>query len=1102
MATGQRQSLSVYLGRVSDGRPLYAYRLSDEAYVALADSLRSDLGGRQHPLVASDTAARFCIYAAEWCRRERDGGSWSWGPLKADIALEVTDSTLRTWVQTGLGALGRDVMKSDGGSRQYLMTLACEGGLPLNRLVTKNSGLRSYFRAILAHFHNVGRTGNESPKTLTADAARVDHYLAGSFRNDVVHHLAGQLVGTVWKLREWLTDQNEDPEQTLNREVPNWRDRLPVVASDGVSLALIGGLVADVAVVAAGRTFGLSVITRVFQGPDGPSLVRQFQGPAEISHAELQEVFPGLVGDVQDQLRRVTIRMGAVDGSTAQAGVLRSENACWAYHASGSALLRGPRAAGPVSVEVFSRKTGSLHSHGVPGSGALGPLPWVFQQAADRSYTLLATGSARSPKDELLIAVRAADVVTGDITLQPELLLGRKMYKVRGVAVLQTADGVVRIRTGANQMSAYTFELKGALLSGLSAKRPIWSGVPTVVQRNQWDDGELAIEGHIVGEWRPLDDRTFGEIQVRGMRDNELVFRTKILVAPPDLIVETKRVGTRNTPGEVLFKSAHLHDIGTPKRDEFDTLVSKVSGGMQAAFQTHGRPPSRIPMTLTFATGSLTGDLVFPVQTLRFEDLDGNPLKPGTRIHLRHVGRYRAIGVTPRDRSQMSVTLSVNTKGPRPSPVTRMLRERHGVHQLELREIRQEAEHLLDFTMDLDAQVQVRLAEHGASAGARATLLIRRYDWELKPDFVNGDVSLSECIDDDRLMDVLVESRPFSDMSIAQVVPRLRSPRFDKPTWAFDVMRNQKGSHLITLRDGGWVRCRPTPMSAFGPGEEPSQGLAGAMQAKSPHIRRARLQETLLEMVTKPEHPDWTLMDGFLGLLEELPASTFDLMREVVAIPRVAAMVGLRIARLPPAQASAAWDALEQLLFLWESIPVAAWQEALQRTHARLDSIDPELALEVMKARVSIIALELPSIEYAVARWVQASGVNWEPSAEAIMSLSPEWSSDFLALRDDLLSQTRNRHQGGSDEPFPRLADDLHLTDLGRWGLKVRTPFPDMKRTFEAPTALAIAAARGTHLEPSLILYLSEVRAFDEQHFRESYLFSLGAILAFEGASS
>ena len=594
----------------------------------------------------------------------------------------------------------------------------------------------------------------------------------------------------------------------------------------------------------------------------------------------------------------------------------------------------------------------------------------------------------------------------------------------------------------------------------------------------------------------------FGELQVRGMQDDELVFRTKILVVPTDFSIQAQQEGTRNTPGIVRFESAHLLDAGTPIREEFGTIVSKVAGGVELAFQTHDRPPSRVPITLTFAAGTLTGDLVFPVQTLRFEDLDGNSVEPQKRIHLKHLGRYRAIGVSPRDRSQMSVELSVDTHGLRPSPVTRLLRQRHGVLQLDLREIRQEAEHLLDFTMDLDAKVQIRLAEHGADTRGHATLIVCRYDWKLNPDFDNGDVSLSECIDEEDLADIVVESRPFADIRNVNVVPRLRSPRFELPTWAFDVRRNPTGSNLITLRHGGWSRCRPTPMSSYGPGDEPTEGLAGAMQAKSPRVRHQLLQEALRDMADKPEHPDWDLMDGFLELLEDLPASTFDLMREVVLLPQVAAMVGLRIARLPPAQSSAAWDAMEQLLFLWESVPVTAWQTALTLTHAHLAAIDPELALVAMKKRVDVIAIELPSIRYAVARWTTSSGVPWELSDEARISLNSQWSCILLDLRDDVISTARNRYQGGTDEAFPRLPSHLRLHIPTRWKLKVETPFPDMKRAFTAPTALALFAVDGSPLEPELTLYFSEVRALDEQLFREAYLFSLGAILAADGASS
>ncbi len=65
----------------ADGRPLYAYRLSDQEYEELISVLQ------QINILGIETLARspltkwpmaFVLFAAEWWRREYDGGAWSW----------------------------------------------------------------------------------------------------------------------------------------------------------------------------------------------------------------------------------------------------------------------------------------------------------------------------------------------------------------------------------------------------------------------------------------------------------------------------------------------------------------------------------------------------------------------------------------------------------------------------------------------------------------------------------------------------------------------------------------------------------------------------------------------------------------------------------------------------------------------------------------------------------------------------------------------------------------------------------------------------------------------------------------------------------------
>jgi hypothetical protein len=84
-----------------------------------------------------------------------------------------------------------------GAGRAFLLTLACEGGLPLNLVHKEGAKLRSFFKALLEEFQLYRRAGL-SPEQL---AENVRNRLPKSLRQPVVYALSGQLVDAIWKLQ-------------------------------------------------------------------------------------------------------------------------------------------------------------------------------------------------------------------------------------------------------------------------------------------------------------------------------------------------------------------------------------------------------------------------------------------------------------------------------------------------------------------------------------------------------------------------------------------------------------------------------------------------------------------------------------------------------------------------------------------------------------------------------------------------------------------------------------------------------------------------------------------------------------------------------------
>jgi hypothetical protein len=137
-------------------------------------------------------AAMFCVYAAETFRRRHAGGPWKWETVFAEIEHVTPEyQSIYAWVEKGLQHFDRELLKRRNGDREFLVTLACEGGLPLRLLHKENAHLSRYFRELLTAYHREHRLpGCDATDIARQVAAR---FLPASLCHDVVFKLSGDL---------------------------------------------------------------------------------------------------------------------------------------------------------------------------------------------------------------------------------------------------------------------------------------------------------------------------------------------------------------------------------------------------------------------------------------------------------------------------------------------------------------------------------------------------------------------------------------------------------------------------------------------------------------------------------------------------------------------------------------------------------------------------------------------------------------------------------------------------------------------------------------------------------------------------------------------
>ena len=227
--------------RERDGRPLYAYKLRDSEYERLKAAVREQMPGALRGRADHRFAAMFCMYAAETFRRRHAGGPWTWETVFDEIGHATpTYQTIYAWVKQGLQHFKRPLLRSRNGDREFLVTLACEGGLPLRLLHKENAHLSRYFRELLTAYHRERHTpGCDATDIARQVAAR---YLPASLRHEVVFKLSGDLIQAIVQLQEQVADAT-DPITSLDRTQPGWRDALPLPVEDATVEALLRNLV-------------------------------------------------------------------------------------------------------------------------------------------------------------------------------------------------------------------------------------------------------------------------------------------------------------------------------------------------------------------------------------------------------------------------------------------------------------------------------------------------------------------------------------------------------------------------------------------------------------------------------------------------------------------------------------------------------------------------------------------------------------------------------------------------------------------------------------------------------------------------------------------
>jgi hypothetical protein len=1089
----QTQFLSVRNLAGPDSRALYAYKTAQEEFEALQSTLRN-----LNPRIdkSGPASAAFALYAAEWWRRNYQGGPWKWEPLLDSIGWNIPFSELyprliSAWRWWGI----KPVILSS--HIRYLGTCACQGGIPLQLIANGPGAITRFLKALLKEyktFRRVVEDGYQLAEPLRA-------YLPRTLRQEPVFRICSDLVDQIWDLRAGIAG-SQDPIKLLDDRDPQWRDKMPIDLQDDTARDLIEALLVEAAKPELSPAMDFRVVRFLERGVEAPRLSVEFQVPPTMSTAH----FKRLVGSAIDLPRRFELRAGNEVPRAIAVGRVAGEDVVFTKREVPPEWLASV-AAGDLSFSVVAG--GSIGSRFTPRGGeALTDLPWAFidRDGDGERFDFYGEGSAGTRLPSLVVACPVEDSEALSRSTATERwssdLLSRAVFTVSGEASITTSAGLCRFRSSAPREITFTHELGGIRCYQLQSRIPLFFEPPILYTAVE-DGPRTRVPNHEIswksrGDWR-TSPTWAGIWTIRRQLDVETVFAAKVCITG-------KHFSARIVPGNHQNKGK-LELLGVPlvtvgcTDEAVDVSLTSSADITIAAFSARAEPP---PAVLNLAlklpgSESLAVSVPFPGRGGRF--LNGTA-PDADLTHTLAIGAlygWRAVVVSPvpTERFRMCgelIACDLTTPIRRAAHFTAEVPQTSEfVSELPLIDVHDRLLTLFAATKDIDAEV--RLTIFGSGPDPIAITKVRRFSAD-----VEHEQGLYWVKEHDANGGSLAQLQALNLCNPSQGHVSLQAQMTEGVTRGWTLTQEHQNGHawlVVANRDGEFF-ARPKILGSASPCAEPVCHLSEAAEIAD-DAERTKAMERILNVMVKGEgdEQDWTYLSDLIRESEGLPATTFTALDCLIANPT--ALVRL-LFRSEAALRERIWNLESELPFTWILIPFKIWLEetsryALKVRHEMTTMGIADSGTAADQAQSHLLAVVREGIQRSPALTILEDiallGTAGMPSTKLlkIASNSQAQEAFFKKLSDQRQEVLR------ADREWPVGAD------RGDWKqmvpLAAREPWCDFwldtERTgyqrplLDAPFGAAYAACDGARLRPLLVHSTKLLRAYDPAWFDTAY---------------
>lgn len=929
---------------IPDGRPLYAYKCTEKKYLELKSMVSKLLLADLKNESAKQVPAIFCLYAAETFSREHTGGIWTWETVFHPLGMDIPERhVIEHWVKNGLDWWCRPILLGQNGYRRFLVSIACEGGLPLRLLENDSAAINHFFRSILENYHKAGCGGSQIAQQLAVlNADRLPPVL----RQDVVFHLSGELISSVVDLQtKYEIGRVKNPIAVLDEKDSNWRRTLPLRVEDGVAEALFNGLLIDSGKLARAANAKLRWIGKLHQTEAGYKIEKVLELP-EIVSGELVQQWLGQNSELPPRLQFV-LNTNLGSQTIARLTLCAGSGETARYRRE---LLRKD------GVRLFNEEVSEVHSLFLHDGQKEYPLdvksgefwnealPWIFtEKSATNEYEFFGEGSVRTKEEQVFVLANE--------TLKPHVFgtgsfealayiqeLNRTVWRVVGEVDFVTEElDRYRIACKAEDDLSESCQIVGDILHEANNSQLIYRGLPNIkienktkgCYRTQW----RAVNGGKGWQDCNFDDLAFGHVWLRlqNKEDGNEIYRRKILVVPKSFKIETVIGGADSTNGIYRLKGFKGAVISTDLQSE-TSMVSDDNIEINCPILESTNLPD-LSIAFHWTTANLQIKLPYPQRGAIFQ-MAGQTLHYGDCVHVDRLGGLRLFlqdsvgGQSYWIDAELIAEDRKNADLPRLRFSNQLPILTKGRSEVSLISWQERIISLLNSSRKLDSYVSLKITSKKGEC--LANIQIARFDCVVQPNFSGYQVYLpSETIarlGDDWQQRVTMEMFPLWSPKGRSVPLEVNLEQFACWNVPNDL---ENGIWWIVARDGDWARFRPL---LWGVTNEISNKihdseLVTAIREDNHEQREILLHNVLKELGENFSHSDWELMFDLIVLSREFPTSSLDVLTHLVSHPQTLA---LALLKADDESFHCVWLLAEQIPFAWGLLSVHCWEKATQ----------------------------------------------------------------------------------------------------------------------------------------------------------------------------